>query len=65
MRWKSEELKIYSELPRFVSDELPGFATGESDNQDEKLIKDELGWSIRYTFSGSCTTINNEERNNG
>ena len=46
---------------RFVTDEHPGEAKGDDTNKPtEAMIKDELGWSIRYTFSGSCTTINTE-----
>ena len=48
--------------PRFVTDEFPGDAKGgDGTKPEEARIKDELGWSLRYTFSGSCTTVNVKE----
>ena len=35
--------------------------TGAGTKPEEARIKDELGWSIRYSFSGSCTTVNNKK----
>ena len=46
---------------RFVTDEFPGEAIGVGTKPEEARIKDELGWSIRYSFSGSCTTVNNQK----
>jgi len=40
---------------RFVTDNESGLAKGTSDKPDEAMVRDELGWSINYLFSTTCT----------
>ena len=56
VRFTSHTKLFQVHSPRFVTDEFPGLT-----DEDEARIKDELGWSLRYTFSGSSTTVNVKE----
>ncbi|XP_023345465.1 uncharacterized protein LOC111714560 [Eurytemora carolleeae] len=43
---------------RFHSDDTPGVLVGDGTKEDEKNLRDEIGFSLKYMFRSSCTVTN-------
>ena len=48
-------------MPRFVSDSEAGEARGQGGDADKALARDELGWTLAYTFSTVCEQFQFDE----